>query len=164
MEREAKLPPLPAVEALLPVLRGHGIVLPAGRVSVGAFGDSAALSRELLGLIRHRDKRGGASLLWGHEADGEPVPQVGDIEIVVDHHNAPSIVTRMVAVEVVPFNEVTAAFAARENEGDGSLEHWRREHWKFFSRECARIGRAPEETMPIVCSSFEVLHLLPERR
>lgn len=167
MRADAKpppLPPLPAVEALLPVLREHGIELPPGRVVVGAFGDSAELSRELLGLIRDRDKRGGASLLWAIEADREPVPEVGDIEIVVDHANAPSVITRLVAVEIVPFDEVTAAFAARENEGDGSLEHWRREHWKFFSRECARIGREPAPTMPVVCSSFEVLHRLPERR
>lgn len=158
------LPPLPSAEALLPALRAQGIELPAGRVVVGAFGDSAELSQELLALIRDRNKRGGASLLWAIEADGELVPEVGDIEIVVDHANAPSVITRLVAVEIVPFDQVTAAFAARENEGDGSLESWRREHWRFFSRECARIGREPAMTMPVVCSSFEVLHQLPERR
>jgi hypothetical protein len=45
--------------------------------------------------------------------------------------------------------------------GDGSLEHWRREHWRFFSRECARIGRQPGPDMPVVCTSFEVLHVVP---
>lgn len=155
---------LPTLDDLLPQLRRLGLALPAGPVRVGAFGDSPELSRELLALIREGPKRGGASLLWGHEADGEPVPAVGDIEIVVDHAGAPSLVTRAVKVEVVPFNKVSADFAAREGEGDGSLDHWRREHWKFFSRECARIGRQPSEEMPVVCTSFEVLHVVPEFR
>lgn len=48
-----------------------------------------------------------------------------------------------------------------EGEGDGSLEYWRKAHWAFFSRECKRIGRAPAESMPVVCSVFEVLRVLP---
>src|SRR5688572_13390430 len=117
---------LPTVEELTPRLRRHGIDLPAGVVRVGAFGDSAELSEELLSLIREGRKRGGASLVWAHEADGEAVPSVGEIEIVVNHLNAPSLVTRTTAVEVVPFNQVSAQFAAREGEGDGTLEYWRK--------------------------------------
>jgi uncharacterized protein YhfF len=154
--------PLPKVEDLAPKLKGCGIDLPAGVVRVGAFGDSAALSEELLALIRAGRKRGGASLLWAHESDSEPVPNVGDTEIVVSHLNAPSLVTRITEVQVLPFNQVSAQFAAREGEGDGSLEYWRNAHWAFFSRECRRIGRVPNETMPVVCSSFEVLHVVPE--
>ena len=63
-------------------------------------------------------------------------------------------------MEVVPFNEVSAEFAAREGEGDGSLEYWRKAHWAYFSRECGRMGREPIETMPVVCSSFEVLNVV----
>ena len=47
-----------------------------------------------------------------------------------------------------------------EGEGDGSLAYWRDAHWAFFSRECARIGRAPSEAMPVVCSVFEVLAIV----
>jgi len=155
--------PLPKVEDLVPKLRSHGIELPPGVTRVGAFGDSPALSDELLALVRSGRKRGGASLLWAHEADSEPVPAIGEVEIVVNHLNAPCLVTRITAVEVVAFNQVSAGFAAREGEGDGSLEHWRKAHWAFFSRECRRIGRVPGETMPVVCSSFEVLDIVRER-
>ena len=81
--------PLPKVEDLTPKLRSHGIELPVGVTRVGAFGDSAALSEELLSLIRSGRKCAGASLLWAHEADADPVPSIGEIEIVVDHRNAP---------------------------------------------------------------------------
>ena len=86
---------------------------------------------------------------------------VGDIEVVVDHHREPVLVTRVVGVEIHPFNEVGADFAAREGEGNGSLAYWRSAHWAFFSRECRRIGRAPSEEMPVVCASFEVLGMVP---
>lgn len=154
--------PLPKVQDLIPELHRHGIALPGGVVRVGAFGDSAELSEALLSLIRRGRKRAGASLVWAHEADAEPIPTVGEIEIVVNHLNMPSVVCRTTSVEVVPFNQVSAEFADREGEGDGSLEYWRKAHWAYFSRECERIGRIPSDTMPVVCSSFEVLDLVPD--
>lgn len=154
-------PPLPSAQALRSELDRRGIVLPAGPVRVGAFGDSAELSAELLALIREGPKRGGASLAWAHEFDADPLPVVGEIEIVVDHLNAPALVTRTVAVDIVPFNQVDAAWAVREGEGDGSLAFWREAHWTYFGRECERIGREPSETMLVVCSAFEVLHVVP---
>lgn len=157
----ANMEPLPKVEDLIQGLRRHGIELPAGVARVGALGDSADQSEELLSLIRQGRKRGGASLVWAHEADSEPIPSVGEIEIVVDHLNEPSVVTRITSVEVVPFNQVSAQFAAREGEGDGTLEYWRKAHWAFFARECERIGRVPSHTMPVVCSSFDVVNVVP---
>ena len=89
--------------------------------------------------------------------DGDPLPAVGDIEIVVDHLNAPALITRVTSVAVVPYSEVTPEYAAIEGEGDGSLAFWREAHWAFFSRECHRIGRTPSQDMPVVCSVFELL-------
>lgn len=155
------MPPLPCVDALIPLLARHGIALPTGRVRVDGYGDSAELSAELLDLIKSGRKRAGTGLLWAYEHDREPIAMTGDIEIVVDHCNQPALITRIVRSEVVAFHEVSAEYAAIEGEGDGSLEHWRKGHWNFFSRECKRIGREPLETMPVVCNVFEVLHVLP---
>ena len=58
-------------------------------------------------------------------------------------------------------HEVSAEYAAIEGEGDGSLAYWRDGHWRFFSRECKRIGKEPAQTMPVICNVFEVLHVLP---
>jgi uncharacterized protein YhfF len=95
------------------------------------------------------------------EMNGESLPRVGDIEVVLDYRNEPALVTRIVHVSVVPYAEVAAEYAAIEGEGDGSLDYWRRAHWAFFSRECQRIGREPVERMPVVCSIFELLHVVP---
>ena len=154
---------LPPVPVLLAKLRALGVEVPPGTVRVDGYGDSAELSASLLALIRQGRKRAGTSLLWGIEADDDMLPEVGQVEIVVDHMNEPALVTRITEVHIVPYGEVTAGYAAIEGEGDGSLEYWRKAHWAFFSRECRRIGREPTDSMPVVCSVFEVLSVLPAR-
>ena len=152
---------LPSVESLISELAARGIVLPHGPVRVDGYGDSAELSSELLDLIKSGRKRAGTGLLWAYEHEREPSAKRGDIEIVVDHLNQPALITKIVSSEIVPFNKVSAQYAAIEGEGDGSLAYWRKGHWNYFSRECMRIGREPTETMPVICNVFEVLHVLP---
>ena len=135
----------PTVDSVLAQLATAGVKVPAGRVRLDAYGDSEALSEELLALIRSGKKRAGTSLLWGMEADGQELPATGDIEIVLNFRNEPALVTRIVHTEVVPFSQVTEEYAEIEGEGDGSLEYWRRAHWSFFSRDCARtVGSHPK--------------------
>jgi len=153
--------PLPTVEALLAKLAALGLAVPSGHMRVEGYGDSPALSEALLELIALGRKRAGTSLLWACETDGQSIPSRGDIEIVVDHFNELALVTRVINVSVMAYNEVTAEYAAVEGEGDGWLDYWRKAHWAFFSRECARIGREPTQTMPVVCCVFELLHVLP---
>ena len=152
---------LPSIEEITAQLAVHGIALPPGPVRVDGYGDSAELSRELLDLIKSGRQRAGTGLQLACEHDGEPIAQTGDIEIVLDHRNQPALITRIVRSEIVAFIEVSAEYAAIEGEGDGSLEYWRKGHWNFFSRECRRIGKEPEESMPVICNVFEVLHVLP---
>jgi len=150
----------PSIQSVLDDLATRGINLPEGRIFLDRFGDSPELSRSLIALIRGGGKRAGASLLWGHEHEGDPVPAVGDVGIVLDDSDEPALVTRVTSVEVCPFDQVTPEFASLEGEGDLSLSWWRHAHWLFFSRECAAIGRVPDESMPVVCAAFEVLHVL----
>lgn len=161
MDTLPPLPAMPSLAAVLTKLAKRGVVLPPGRMHVDGFGDSPELSMELLALIREGRKRAGTSLLWAIEAENQEVAQVGDIEIVLDHQQEPALITRFTRVEVVPYSEVTAEYAAIEGEGDGSLAYWRDAHWAFFSRECHRLGREPSESMPVVCSVFEVLQVFP---
>jgi uncharacterized protein YhfF len=146
-------------------LTAKGIKLPHGKVHIDTFGDSAEMSQALLALIVEGRKRGGACLLWTYEFENEALPAIGDIGIVLDHLEQPKMITRTVKIEIMPFGEVTAEFAAREGEGEGAeagtLEYWRRVHWQYFTRECARIGREIDESMPVVCESFDVVEIVP---
>ncbi|MGF6243781.1 MULTISPECIES: ASCH domain-containing protein [Paraburkholderia] len=147
----------PTPESLVETLSQRGIQVPEGRLRIVGFGDSEALSAELIALIREGTKRGTCSMLWSWEFEGEDIPAVGDIGIVLDYADRPVMIHRITRVEIVPFNEVSAEFAASEGEGDRSLAYWRKAHWDFFLRECAQIGRTIDETMPLVCETFEVV-------
>lgn len=75
----------------------------------------------------------------------------------MDGENSPLCITEVTSVEIKPFNEVDADFAYAEGEDERTLAAWRGAHWRYFSRVLPRIGRTPEETMPLVCVRFRVL-------
>lgn len=152
----------PSVAQIARHLEAVGIEL-TGRVVVDGYGDSPDLSEALIELIRSGRKRAGTGLLWAYQHDHQPIAQVGDLEVVVGFDLQPRLVTRITRVAIVPFDKVSAAHAAVEGEGDGSLESWRTGHWAFFSRECARIGRMPDPGMPVICSEFDVIADVPTR-
>jgi uncharacterized protein YhfF len=41
-------------------------------------------------------------------------------------------VIETLAIQIVPFSELDADFAATEGEGDGSLDYWQRAHTAYF--------------------------------
>lgn len=122
------------------------------------FGDSEQMANELAGLVLRGIKRATAGAMWSFEAEGKRLPQPGDLSIVTNWSGRPLCVIETQTVEVVPFREVTAEFAATEGEGDGSLSYWQSAHRAFFGRECAGAGRAFTETMLVVCERFAVVY------
>ena len=63
----------------------------------------------------------------------------------------------MVNIEVRPFKDVDAAFAAREGEGDGSLEFWKNCHEDYFKLQLADWEREWSDDLPVVLESFELV-------
>ncbi len=127
------------------------------------FSDNEADATELAALVLQGTKTGTASLVWMYEERGDPVPAPGDLSIVTDWHGTPLCVMETTQVTVLAFDDVGAAFAASEGEGDLSLEYWRRVHWDYFVRECASLGREPSRNMPVVCENFAVVHRQREK-
>lgn len=101
-------------------------------------------------------KKATASLYLGYEYDNEEIPKEGNLSIITDWNGNAKCIIETIAVEIVPYNEVTEEFAATEGEGDKSLEYWKRAHWIFFSEEMEKIGKKPVEDMLIVCEKFKV--------
>jgi uncharacterized protein YhfF len=123
-----------------------------------SFGDSPEMADELAELVARGTKTATASLLWEYQSEGESLPQAGDISMVLDGRERPVCLIQTVQVDVKPFDQVDAAFAFDEGEGDRSLDYWRDGHWHFFSRACQRIGRTPSQSMPVVCERFRLIY------
>ena len=122
------------------------------------FSDDEPTANALAQLVITGVKRATAGLLWSVEHDGTLPPKPGALSIVTNWSGRPMCVIETTAVDVVPFDHVGAEFAATEGEGDGSLGDWRRAHWAYFARECARFGREPSPFMPVVCERFSVIY------
>lgn len=122
------------------------------------FDDNEPSANALANLVLAGLKRATASLLWSYENAGGAPPKPGALSVATYWDGRTACVIETLEVEVVPFELVSAEFAAGEGEGDGSLEYWRRAHWAYFGRECVRIGREPSQVMPVVCERFSVVY------
>jgi len=122
-----------------------------------ACGDSPALKDELAELIVKGPKRATAGLLRDFTEDGEKMPAVGDLVIVLDGSNTPRCIWRTTEVRVKPLNQVDAAFAWDEGEGDRSLEWWMDAHCTFFQRQADREGTEFRDDMDTVLERFTVI-------
>ncbi len=57
------------------------------------------------------------------------------------------------------YNEVDAAFAHEEGEGDRSLTHWRAAHRNYFGRQDKF-----SEDMMLMCERFRLVDILADRK
>ena len=87
----------------------------------GAFGDTPQMADELLALVLEGKKTATCSALRDHAAEGRPVPKVGERWVVLDGRGRPACVAETSEVVIKRFDEVDAAFAWDEGEGDRSL-------------------------------------------
>lgn len=92
-----------------------------------AFGDTEQQADELVKLVLDGVKTATCSNL-----DGEGIPQPGDVFVVVDGKNEPVCAIELTTVDMRTYEQVDAAHALAEGEGDRSLDYWRKEHKRFF--------------------------------
>ncbi len=120
-----------------------------------AFG---AAPDELAELTVKGIKTATASAYALYELENEPVPEPGSFSIILDSEGEAVCIIQTTHVDVIPFDEVTEAFAWKEGEGDRSLRYWREVHTEFFKAEFARHGMTFDEKMKVVCETFEKVY------
>ncbi len=115
-----------------------------------SFGDGPALADELAALVLSGRKR---ATCWA-ASDGM-LTEVGKLTIMLDGSARPRAVLETVELARRAFNEVDAAFAYDEGEGDCSLAFWRQAHRAYFGRR----GQFAE-TMLLYCERFRLIERL----
>lgn len=122
---------------------------------VWAFGAEPDLLAE---MVLRGIKRATSSAYPVYGAENEPLPKEG-YSVITDSRGEAVCIIRTTKVYVTPFNRISAEHAAKEGEGDGSLEYWKDVHRQFFTAECLEAGVTPfDENMPVVCEEFEVVY------
>lgn len=121
------------------------------------FGDSAALSAELIALVRAGKKVATCGAVRDYEA-GETPPMVGRRDIALHWDGTPALVIETVETIRCRFDEVTEAMALAEGEDD-SLAGWQAGHQRYFARNG---GFSPD--MEVIWERFRVVEDLAEGR
>lgn len=117
-----------------------------------AFGDGPELADELLELVLAGLKTATCS------TEDEPNTSTpGECWVVLDGRGEPRCVIETIEVTYRRFDEVDAAFAYEEGEGDRSLAHWRSAHRTYFGR----LGRFSEDMM-LMCERFRLVEVFGE--
>jgi uncharacterized protein YhfF len=112
-----------------------------------SFGDSPELADELAERVLAGTKR---ATCW---AAGEgPKTHVGKQWVVLDGSAVPIAVIETIELTLRHFDEVDAAFAFEEGEGDRTLASWRRAHRNYFGRQGTF---APD--MLLYCERFRLI-------
>ncbi|GIG68408.1 ASCH domain-containing protein [Phytomonospora endophytica] len=94
-----------------------------------------------------------AGLLAEYADEGEELEHLGERLALIDDDGTHAATVEITGVTVVPFAEVSFAFARDEGEGHTSIEHWRETHAEFWAAEGTRVDDGTE----IACLRFTVL-------
>ena len=148
----------PTVKAFWKAFCDESGVDPAAPFQVWYFGNSQTMSRELAELVIRGPKRATASLVAFNEKHPEVAPVADGYSVVTDFAGEPLCVLQTTEIRHLPFDEVDAAFAYDEGEGDRTLEDWRDGHRRYFTREAAENGLEFDEKTLVCCERFELLY------
>lgn len=123
-------------------------------ISEYAFGYESETQDKLAQLVLKGEKTATSSLYCLYDLENERLPEVNDINVILDSEENEICVTKTTKVYKVPFNEVTEEHAFKEGEGDKSLDYWKNVHKEFFMEESE--GKFTED-MEVLCEEFEIL-------
>lgn len=133
---------------------------------LGEYAFPGPLRDKLVAAILSGEKTATAGLAEEYRRCDEPLPQVGDLEAVVDSAGHVVCVTRTTAVDLVRLGDVNDEHAHREGEGYATAADWRRGHEAFWtsSEYVTDLGEPAvelDDDTVVVCTTFEVIQTVP---
>lgn len=120
-----------------------------------AFGASPD---KLLNLVLEGKKVATASAYQLYELEKEPEPVVGGYSVLLDSKEEARCIIVTTNLTYTSFQDVSEEFAAKEGEGDLSLNYWRKVHQEFFTDCLNDFGEKFSEDMIVVCEEFKVVY------
>lgn len=121
-----------------------------------AFGTDPATADVLARLVAAGVKTA-TSVAAAYDADGEPLPAVGDRSVVMDGSGSPVAVIEITEVDVRRYGDIDRAHAHAEGDGDRTLAGWRKAHESFLDDVCADLGLPFDDELLLVCERFVVV-------
>lgn len=118
-------------------------------------------ANELLRLVLIGQKQATSSSYQSYIIEGEPLPKIGDLNIVTDFDGNPKGVIETTQITILPFKDLTFDIVKREGE-DATLDSWQKNHIKFFKAEGQKIGYTFDEHLLVVFEDFKLIHIIED--
>ena len=115
---------------------------------------------QLADLVLKGEKTATASAYDLYQIDGEPIPQAGTFDVILDGQGQAVCIIKVTKVTVVPFNQVSAEHAFKEGEGDKSLAYWRKVHEEVFRPWLEEVGFTFNQDSKVVLEEFHKVYPL----
>ena len=127
------------------------------KIDAWAFG---AEPDQLADLVLKGEKTATASAYDLYQIDGEPIPQAGTFDVILDGQGQAVCIIKVTKVTVIPFNQVSAEHAFKEGEGDKSLTYWQQVHQELFTEWLAEVGLEFSQESGVVLEEFHKVYPL----
>ncbi|WP_367109276.1 ASCH domain-containing protein [uncultured Psychrobacter sp.] len=114
---------------------------------------------QLAKLVVEGKKTATCSLYKLYTIEKEPLPQVGQYQIILSSQDEPVALIRTHTIDIEPMKEVPVEFALAEGEGDGAYQFWWDEHLKFFNELACEFNISFDSSDLLVCERFEVVKI-----
>lgn len=129
---------------------------------LGEYAFPGPLRDKLVAAILSGEKTTTASLYEEYQRFGDALPEVGDLEMVIDSEANPVCITRNAQVNIVPLSQVTDVHAVAEGEGFKDSADWRAGHIAFwnspeFVESMGEPGVQIKDETLVVLVSMEVI-------
>lgn len=121
------------------------------------FCDNEQDANKCAKLVKKGIKKASSDSLLGLQNRKERLPKIGDYTVVTNWEGEAQCIIETIKVRLKPFFSIDEEYARLEGEGDKSLDHWKKAHWDYYTRELAEFERLPRESMIVVCQEFEIV-------
>lgn len=119
------------------------------------FGPPGPLRNRLVSLILSGRKTATSSLVSDYELEGEPLPEPGELELLLDSSGRGVAVLETLAVVIVPLVDVPWSHVVAEGEDHATLADWRQDHEEFWAAD-SPTGQLDDRTA-VVTQEFRVV-------
>lgn len=109
--------------------------MPASPRRICEFAFPGPLRDRLVAAVLAGDKTATTSLLVDWQADGEPLPEPGERQTVIDSRGTAVAVIEIVGVAVIRLGDADLSLARDEGEGFATVAQWRADHERFWNDE-----------------------------
>jgi uncharacterized protein YhfF len=122
------------------------------------IGLDAPSTHQIFDLIRAKDNTGTFTLPWVVARTGQSEPQAGDDIILIDFDGTPTLLVRLIRVNLVRFGDVKAADISIDGSPVRDLAVWKPLHTAYWNGLLKPFGLSVSEDMPFWAEPFTLIY------